>query len=196
MPISLNAPSERARLEFRDRPYFVRVSDALHLGYKKGKSVSRWIVRWRVRSGYVSRTISGVVADDQVPANNHTVLSYEQALMRVMGMNIEDIRPGQAKQCGFCGSPQSQVNVLVAGVSTYICDQCIKRSTEILASADPSVSSVGGMVEVLLNPGFEFQVDSSLLNDLMKRTSFAMGDQDVLPFNGLLMEVEKTGLEP
>jgi hypothetical protein len=48
MSLSLRTPNDRARLDTRDKPYFVRVSDAVHLGYKKGKSVSRWIVRWRV----------------------------------------------------------------------------------------------------------------------------------------------------
>ena len=192
MPITLNTSSERARLDVRDAPYFVRVSDALHLGYKKGKSVSRWIVRWRVRSGYVSRTVSGVIPDDEVPANNRSVLSFEQALMRVMNMNIENVASNQQKQCGFCGRTQSEVSVLVAGVSTYICDVCIKRSTDILASTDPSESAVGGLVEVLLNPGIEFQIDSKALKNLLKQTAFAMGDQDRRKFlNGLLIEIER-----
>ncbi len=192
MPITLNTPSERARLDVRDTPYFWRVSDALHIGYKKGKSVSRWIVRWRVPSGYVSRTVGGVIPDDEVPANNRTVLSFEQALMRVMNMNIENIDSNQQKQCSFCGRTQLEVGVLVAGVSTFICDACIKRSSDILASTEPSGHSVGGLVEVLLNPGIEFQMHSSALKNILQKTSFAMGDQDKRTFlNGVLIEIEQ-----
>src|SRR4030095_642705 len=89
-PFSIVTPADRARLEARDKPYFVRVTDAVHLGYKKGKSVCRWIVRLRKKDGYVSNAIRGAVPDDAVPANGTTVLSYEQALVKAMTVNVEN----------------------------------------------------------------------------------------------------------
>jgi DNA polymerase-3 subunit beta len=47
------------------------------------------------------------------------------------------------------------------------------------------------MIEVLLNPGFELKIDAHALKGLIDRTAFAMGKQDSLPFNGLLVEVSR-----
>ena len=192
MPISLSSPEKRALLDARDTPYYERVSDALHIGYRKGKSVSRWVVRWRVRSGYVSRVLRGVVVDDEVPANNFSILSYEQALERIMEMSIENATCNEHKHCALCGLTQPEVNVLLTGVNSFVCDQCVKRGSDILAITDLSGLQEYGLVEVLLNPGIEFQIHCSDLTTLLEKTSPAMGDQDERQIlNGLLIEIEK-----
>ena len=132
-PFSIGTPRDRAQLEARDKPYFVRVTDAIHLGYKKGKSVCRWIVRMRKRNGYVSHAIRGAVPDDDVPANGTTVLSYEQALMRAMNVNVQTTQPSQLRHCSFCGKPQTEVRILIAGPSSYICDACVALCQEVIA---------------------------------------------------------------
>ncbi len=192
MPLSLKTPAERKRLDVRDKPYFVRLSDSLHLGYKKGKSVSRWIVRWRVRSGYLSRTIKGVVPDDDIPADNRAVLSYEQATTRAINMNVKSVTADLSKRCGLCGAMQSEARVLFSGVSTYICDQCVRQSSELLAALSEAdeVEIGSGTVEVLLNPGIEFSIAAHTLADMIERTAFAMAESDKRQYlNGLLLEI-------
>lgn len=192
MPLSLRTPSDRKRLDVRDKPYFVRLSDSLHLGYKKGKSVSRWIARWRVRSGYLSRTIKGVVPDDDLPADNQVVLSYEQATTRVINMNVKSVNSDMSKRCGMCGAMQSEARVLFSGVSTYICDQCVRQSSEMLAEVSKAdETEIGaGTVEVLLNPGIEFSIPGRTLADMIERTAFAMAESDERQYlNGLLVEI-------
>ena len=36
--------------------------------------------------------------------------------------------------CSFCGKNQDEVAVLVAGPMTFICDECVALSTEIVAA--------------------------------------------------------------
>jgi len=192
MPLSLKTPAERQRLDVRDKPYFVRLSDSLHLGYKKGKSVSRWIARWRVRSGYLSRTIKGVVPDDDLPADNRAVLSYEQATARAIHMNVKSVNADLSKRCGMCGTMQHEARVLFSGVSSYLCDQCVRQSSELLAAiSDADEAEIGsGTVEVLLNPGIEFSIGSHVLADRIERTAFAMAEPDKPQYlNGLLIEI-------
>ncbi len=45
MAFAIDDPGERRRLDVRAKPYFVRLRDGLHLGYRKGKIVSRWVER-------------------------------------------------------------------------------------------------------------------------------------------------------
>lgn len=110
--------------------------------------------------------------------------------MRIMNMNIQDTSAGQ-KRCGLCGQPESEVNVLVAGVSTYICDECVARSSRLLDSyADVASESIGdGTVEVLLSPGIDFNIESEALRQLLTRTAFAMADEDARTYlRGTLIE--------
>ena len=198
MPISLTTPDARDRLDVRDRPYFVRISDTLHIGYKKGKSINRWIVRWRVASGYVSRTLRGVVPDDAMAANGGTVLSYHQALRRILDMNRKNLDADVRKRCAFCGRSQFDVDILVAGSGSHICDACIRRSSAILdagrATQQTSESSPG-TVEVLLNPGFEFRLPAAAMCQLIDRTLFAAATDDKrIYLNGLLLEIAQNSV--
>ncbi|MEM7363931.1 MAG: ClpX C4-type zinc finger protein [Pseudomonadota bacterium] len=192
----MKTPVDRARLDIRDKPYFVRVTDGVHLGYKKGKSIARWIVRWRVSSGYVSRTIKDVVPDDHILANNKTVLSYSEAIARISKMSVEQTDQEIEKQCGICGSTQSEVDVLVAGVKSYICDKCVERASTIIAQAGSTKeASMGGTVEVLFNPGIEMSICTEVLRRIIDSTAFAMAETDVrAALNGMLFEIGAEGV--
>lgn len=39
-----------------------------------------------------------------------------------------------SNKCNFCGKPEEEVQLLVAGVKGYICDSCIKQANQILDS--------------------------------------------------------------
>lgn len=40
--------------------------------------------------------------------------------------------------CNFCGRRQDKVKALVAGMTAYICDECVSRCAEIVRAAMPS----------------------------------------------------------
>jgi len=61
MPFNIQSREVRRRLEVREKPYFARVTSSIHLGYRKGKSISRWVVRWRTKSGYRTRVLEDAV---------------------------------------------------------------------------------------------------------------------------------------
>lgn len=48
--------------------------------------------------------------------------------------------------CSFCGKSQDQVIKLIAGPDVFICDECIKLCTEIVAAEDPAKVSFDGAI--------------------------------------------------
>ncbi len=122
MPLSIHEPEYRARLEVREKPYYVRLTDGLHLGYRKGKLLSRWVLRERRNGRYRTRTISGVEPDDTLVADGLRILSFQQVLGRVMADTNSKVR------CSFCGRGSADVEKLIAGPGVFICDKCIALS--------------------------------------------------------------------
>jgi ATP-dependent Clp protease ATP-binding subunit ClpX len=45
-------------------------------------------------------------------------------------------REPKAMNCSFCGKSADEVKTLVSGPSVYICDECVKKFSEILAKED------------------------------------------------------------
>jgi hypothetical protein len=126
MLFDLQTRDARKRLEVRDKP------SSLHLGYRKGKSITRWIVRWRTTTGYRTQVLEDVVPDDRVRANGSSVLSYQQATIKAMNMDTgSDVV--QLKHCGFCGKPQTEVRILIAAPNTFICDECVMLCSSIVS---------------------------------------------------------------
>ncbi len=119
MTFRIHEREQRARLDVRAKPYFVRISDGLHLGYRKGKSVSRWVVRRSRDRRYETQTIDGAEPDDAAPADGVRILSFQQMVGRLMTDSKGKV------SCSFCGKPHTQVAKLVAGPGVYICDECI-----------------------------------------------------------------------
>jgi hypothetical protein len=132
MPFNIQSREVRRRLEVREKPYFARVTSSIHLGYRKGKSITRWLVRWRTKSGYRTRVLEGAVPDDRLRANGSSVLSYQQAVIRAMNMDTNDAI-ANPKYCGFCNKPQFEVKVLISGPTTFICDECVALCGRIIA---------------------------------------------------------------
>ena len=46
--------------------------------------------------------------------------------------NLEDAAD-HITRCGFCGKTRAEVNILIAGTSTYICNECIETCSSIIA---------------------------------------------------------------
>ncbi|MGE4567683.1 MAG: ATP-dependent Clp protease ATP-binding subunit ClpX [Bacteroidales bacterium] len=47
---------------------------------------------------------------------------------------------GKLDKCSFCGRPRNQVNLLIAGYSGFICDECVKRGYEIVSAEIPKTT--------------------------------------------------------
>ena len=131
-PFNLQTREMRKCLEIRDKPYYVRITSSIHLGYRKSKSISRWLVRQRTTSGYRTHVLRDVVPDDRVKANGSSVLTYQQAIIKAMNMQ-PDARTVAFECCGFCGKSQFEVKALVQGPSTFICDECIVLCNGIIS---------------------------------------------------------------
>ncbi len=119
MAFAIHDPDLRSQLEIRAKPYFVRIADGLHLGYRKGKSVSRWVVRRSHHGRYQMRTVAGVQPDDRFAPDGVQVLNFQQMVNRLM------TEPKSKVCCSFCGKGAKEVAKLVAGPGVFICDGCV-----------------------------------------------------------------------
>ncbi len=119
MAFPIHDRTQRCRLEVRAKPYFARLADGVHVGYRKGKSASRWVVRRYDGATYTVKTIPDVEPDDHSDADGKRFLSFQQAVAKIMS---DDKIP---VQCSFCGKNSKQVAKLIAGPSVFICDECV-----------------------------------------------------------------------
>lgn len=119
MPFAIHEPEYRSRLEVRAKPYYVRLTDCLYLGYRKGKSLTRWVVRERHKGRYRTQTLAEVEPDDNLSPDGVRILSFQQVVDRIMKENEKSI------SCSFCGKDPTQVEKLVAGPGVFICDKCV-----------------------------------------------------------------------
>lgn len=121
MPFAIHDRALRQRLEVRSKPYFARLCDGVCIGYRKGKSVSRWVVRRRRSDGsYQLCSLVGVIPDDHLAADGSRVLDFQQAVGKVMTDNQKLLLC-----CSFCGKDRHAVAKLIAGPSVFICDACV-----------------------------------------------------------------------
>jgi ATP-dependent protease Clp ATPase subunit len=49
--------------------------------------------------------------------------------------------PGELLSCSFCGKHQKQIKVLITGADARICNDCIDRVHQLLASAGDTASA-------------------------------------------------------
>jgi hypothetical protein len=119
MPFPIEDRIARQRLESRAKPYFTRLSADISIGYRRGKTLSRWVVQRRHNGRAVLNTLAGVVPDDQLPADGLKVLAFQQAVEKIM-------QTAPTLNCSFCGKSHTQVDKLIAGPKVLICDQCVR----------------------------------------------------------------------
>ena len=76
----LETRAARMRLAQRAEPYWVLLSEGFHLGYYRGRSVTKWVARHRPpgRAGGYNKTTLGE-ADDTSDADGVKVLDFRQA---------------------------------------------------------------------------------------------------------------------
>src|SRR4249920_1265109 len=98
MSFPIHDRAQRTKLEPRAKPYFARLGDGIHIGYRRGKSVSRWVIRRYDGTSYRMSTMPGIFPDDRDAADGRRILSYQQVVGKVMS---EDAKI--PLQCSFCG---------------------------------------------------------------------------------------------
>src|SRR5262245_17212688 len=83
----LGTRTSRARLKRGSQPHCTTITAGrAHLGYQRWPNdrCGRWVLRRRIGSGYTVTAIG--VADDDHPADGHTIFSHEQA--RALGVEM------------------------------------------------------------------------------------------------------------
>jgi integrase len=74
----LDSRAARTKLAARGVPYYRAIDPGLHVGYRKGKSGGKWVVRWYAGEGrYRVETIG--TADDTADSDGVAVLAFAQA---------------------------------------------------------------------------------------------------------------------
>lgn len=76
----LETRTQRNKLPQRNEPYWVLLSEGFHLGYYRGRSVTKWVARHRPagRAGGYNKATLGE-ADDSADADGVKVLDFRQA---------------------------------------------------------------------------------------------------------------------
>lgn len=77
----LETREARKALAARGKPYYRAIGQRLHIGYRKGRTGGRWVMRSYRNSKYVVATIAD--ADDVLDADGIAVLNFWQAQERV-----------------------------------------------------------------------------------------------------------------
>lgn len=123
-PFPIHDRIARQRLESRAKPYFTRLSPELSVGYRRGKTLSRWVVQRQRNGKAVLHTLPDIVPDDRLPADGRNVLAFYQVVEKIM----HDPQSSAVERlaCSFCGKAHTQVDKLIAGPKVYICDWCVR----------------------------------------------------------------------
>jgi integrase len=106
----LDSVAARSRLAVSGKPHWRVIGADLHLGYRRGKSCGKWVVRRHVGPNkYETETIAN--ADDRAPSDGAAVLNYNQAQGRA--------REIAAKAKGQAAAPKGPLTVALAMASYF-----------------------------------------------------------------------------
>ncbi len=84
----LETRTARAALKPAGKPYYRAIDEGLHLGYRKGKTSGKWVMRRYIGGqSYAVRTLGA--ADDTIDADGETILSFAQAQARARAAFVE-----------------------------------------------------------------------------------------------------------
>lgn len=85
---ALDTGTARNKLKVRRKPYYRTLGPGLHVGYRRGKDVRRWVARVYISDGNY-RVVSIGHADDVTEADGVTILDFWQAQDRARELHRE-----------------------------------------------------------------------------------------------------------
>ena len=88
----LDSREARKKLAIRDRPYYRDVAKRVAVGYRKGVKFSTWSVRLFSDGKYQRKELGQ--ADDSIPSDGVTILSWSEALTKALASSVA--RPAEA----------------------------------------------------------------------------------------------------
>ena len=56
--------------------------------------------------------------------------------------------PGTMLKCSFCGKHQKQIRKLIAGPGVYICNECIEKADQVIATGEATATPLSAMTSV------------------------------------------------
>jgi integrase len=133
----LDSRAAREKLKPSGKPYYRALDPGLHIGYRKGATGGRWVMRWYVGEGkYEVETIG--TADDKADAGEgDVVLDFRQAQARVREKHLEHTRIAKGLQT------QS---------GPYIVRACLQEYLSFLEANRKSARDARYRVEALILP--------------------------------------------
>jgi integrase len=132
----LETRAARAKLAASGAPYYRGLDPGLHLGYRKGKTGGKWVVRWYAGDGgYRVETIG--TADDKADADGVAVLGYAQAQAVARKKRVERERAARG---------------LPAEAGPYTVRACIEEYLDFLESERKSAKDARWRAEALILP--------------------------------------------
>jgi integrase len=91
---NLETRTARTRLKVSGKPYYRAIDPGLHLGYRKGVSGGKWVMRYYAGDGrYEVETVA--TADDSADADGIAILDFRQAQVLLRERYVERVRVAQ-----------------------------------------------------------------------------------------------------
>jgi integrase len=132
----LETRAARAKLAASGVPYYRALDPGLHLGYRKGQTGGKWVLRWYAGGGgYKVETIG--TADDTADADGVAIISYAQAQAVARDRRVQRDR-------GTKGLP--------AAAGPYTVRTCLDEYLAYLESERRSVKDARWRSEALILP--------------------------------------------
>jgi integrase len=149
----LDSRTARAGLRTSGAPYYRGIDQGLHIGYRKGKSGGRWVMRWYAgKGGYKVETLG--TADDVADADGVAVLSFSQA--QAMAREKRVALDRAAKGLPTAGGP-------------YTVRACLHEYLRYLESERKSAKDAQARIDALILPTLGDIVCSRLKKDDITR---------------------------
>jgi hypothetical protein len=88
----LDSRTAREKLKQSGKPYYRALDPGLHLGYRKGATGGRWVMRWYKGEGVYGVETIGTADDKADSGEGEVVLDFRQAQARARERHIEHVR--------------------------------------------------------------------------------------------------------
>jgi integrase len=150
---NLETRSARARLRTGSKPYYRAIDPGVHLGYRKGATGGKWVMRWYAGDGsYKVETFA--TADDTADADGVVVFDFRQAQGFIREKHVEFTRIAKG---------------LPAQAGPYTIRQCLIEYLDFLDRSRKSGKDARYRAEALILPALGEVVCADLTAPKLRR---------------------------